>query len=184
MRIAQIAPLWEEVPPKLYGGTERVVSYLTEELVRQGHEVVLFASGDSRTNATLKSVWPASFRKTRPALDPVVITRAHLSSAFAPGCNFHVIHNHLGIEALPLLAGSTTPYGVDHSRRFHRGKCRLLRPLPPSCFREYQRFSTLGIPSPQLSADRVPRYSRNRLSVLLGLRDRRAVPGVPRKNVP
>ena len=49
MRIAQVAPLFESVPPKMYGGTERVVSYLTEELVRQGHDVTLFASGDSRT---------------------------------------------------------------------------------------------------------------------------------------
>ena len=55
MRIAQIAPLAESVPPKLYGGTERVISYLTEELVRQGHEVTLFASGDSATSAELVS---------------------------------------------------------------------------------------------------------------------------------
>ena len=53
MKIAQIAPLYESVPPKFYGGTERVVSYLTEELVRQGHEVTLFASGDSKTLAKL-----------------------------------------------------------------------------------------------------------------------------------
>ena len=51
MRIAQVSPLWESVPPKLYGGTERIVSYLTEELVRQGHQVTLFASGDSVTRA-------------------------------------------------------------------------------------------------------------------------------------
>ena len=55
MRIAQIAPLIESVPPRLYGGTERIVSYLTEELVRQGHEVSLFASGDSLTSAELVS---------------------------------------------------------------------------------------------------------------------------------
>ena len=53
MRIAQVAPLCESVPPKLYGGTERVVAYLTEELVRLGHQVTLFASGDSNTSATL-----------------------------------------------------------------------------------------------------------------------------------
>jgi hypothetical protein len=53
MRIAQVSPLIESVPPKLYGGTERIVSYLTEELVRQGHEVTLFASGDSETAAEL-----------------------------------------------------------------------------------------------------------------------------------
>ena len=59
MRIAQVAPLYESVPPKLYGGTERVVSYLTEELVRLGHEVTLFASGDSETSAKLVAACPA-----------------------------------------------------------------------------------------------------------------------------
>ena len=58
MRIAQIAPLTESVPPRLYGGTERVVSFLTEELVAMGHDVTLFASGDSRTSAELAAVWP------------------------------------------------------------------------------------------------------------------------------
>src|ERR1700731_1477532 len=67
MRIAQIAPLHEAVPPKLYGGTERVVSYLTEELVALGHQVTLFASGDSVTSACLHAVWPPSLR-----LDPAM----------------------------------------------------------------------------------------------------------------
>ena len=58
MRIAQIAPLTESVPPRLYGGTERVVSFLTEQLVAMGHDVTLFASGDSRTSAELAAVWP------------------------------------------------------------------------------------------------------------------------------
>ena len=62
MRIAQISPLIESVPPKLYGGTERIVSYLTEELVRQGHEVVLFASGDSETAAELAPCSPKGLR--------------------------------------------------------------------------------------------------------------------------
>ena len=65
MKIAQIAPLYESCPPQLYGGTERVVSYLTEELVRQGHEVTLFASGDSRTAAELCAPCPRALR-----LDP------------------------------------------------------------------------------------------------------------------
>jgi len=69
MRIAQVAPLYESVPPKLYGGTERVVSYLTEELVRQGHEVTLFASGDSRTSARLCSAafHSLTMRQSSPA---------------------------------------------------------------------------------------------------------------------
>jgi glycosyl transferase family 4 len=65
MRIAQIAPLVESVPPKLYGGTERVVSYLTEELVAMGHDVSLFASGDSRTDAEL-----IACSKQAPTLSP------------------------------------------------------------------------------------------------------------------
>jgi hypothetical protein len=64
MRIAQIAPLMESVPPRLYGGTERVVSYLTEELVHQGHDVTLFASGDSQTTARLLCVPKTRFGST------------------------------------------------------------------------------------------------------------------------
>jgi len=65
MRIAQIAPLHEAVPPKFYGGTERVVSYLTDALVDLGHEVTLFASGDSQTKATLDAAWPKALRLDR-----------------------------------------------------------------------------------------------------------------------
>ncbi len=64
MRIAQIAPIIESVPPEKYGGTERVISALTEELVRRGHEVTLFASGDSITKARLSSVFPTSLRES------------------------------------------------------------------------------------------------------------------------
>ena len=62
MRIAQVAPLTEAVPPKLYGGTERVVHWLTEELVALGHDVTLFASGDSQTSAKLDALWPRALR--------------------------------------------------------------------------------------------------------------------------
>ena len=85
MRIAQIAPLAEAVPPKFYGGTERVVSYLTEELVALGHEVTLFASGDSVTTAELDAVWPQALR-----LDPTIrdwsAPLALLLGARAPAC--------------------------------------------------------------------------------------------------
>ena len=69
MRIAQIAPLYERVPPLLYGGTERVVSYLTEELVRQGHDVTLFASGDSVTRARLEAISPQALRLDPGSID-------------------------------------------------------------------------------------------------------------------
>ena len=62
LRIAQVAPLYESVPPRLYGGTERIVSYLTEELVAEGHDVTLFASGDSQTSARLVPGCPRALR--------------------------------------------------------------------------------------------------------------------------
>ena len=71
MRIAQIAPLYERVPPRLYGGTERIVSYLTEELVRQGHQVTLFASGDSETAAQLVRCCDLALRLNPSVKDPV-----------------------------------------------------------------------------------------------------------------
>src|SRR5436305_13826042 len=70
MRIAQLAPLAESVPPKLYGGTERVVAWLTDELVALGHDVTLFASGDSQTRGKLVSGWPRALRLGRPRSDP------------------------------------------------------------------------------------------------------------------
>src|SRR5215813_1083152 len=72
LRIAQVAPLSESVPPKLYGGTERVVATLCDELVRQGHDVTLFATGDSRTDATLVAACPAALRLSRSP-DPLAI---------------------------------------------------------------------------------------------------------------
>src|SRR4051794_19013796 len=70
MRIAQIAPLTEAVPPKLYGGTERVVHWLTEELIALGHDVTLFASGDSKTSAKLDATWPRALRLDGSVRDP------------------------------------------------------------------------------------------------------------------
>ena len=70
MRIAQLAPLAESVPPKLYGGTERVIAWLVDELVELGHDVTLFASGDSRTKGKLQAVWPRALRLGRKGVDP------------------------------------------------------------------------------------------------------------------
>jgi Glycosyltransferase Family 4 len=72
MKIAQIAPLYERVPPTLYGGTERIVSYLTEELMRQGHEVTLFASGDSKTSAKLVRCCDRALRLGLSIRDPLL----------------------------------------------------------------------------------------------------------------
>jgi Glycosyltransferase Family 4 len=85
LRIAQVAPLYESVPPRLYGGTERVVSYLTEELVRLGHEVTLFASGDSSTRARLSAVCDRALR-----LDPT--RQDSLAPHVRMGCGFYPEH--------------------------------------------------------------------------------------------
>src|SRR4029450_13307338 len=82
MRIAQVAPLFESVPPPYYGGTERVVSYLTEELVRQGHQVTLFASGDSVTQARLVAACARSLRLDQACVDPLAHHTGLLEQVF------------------------------------------------------------------------------------------------------
>jgi glycosyltransferase involved in cell wall biosynthesis len=109
MRIAQVAPLFESVPPKLYGGTERVVSYLTEELVRLGHDVTLFASGDSETAARLvpacdRALWrDSNCRETLPHHVRL------MELVFREARKFDVIHFHGDYLHFPLLRRQTTP---------------------------------------------------------------------------
>jgi glycosyltransferase involved in cell wall biosynthesis len=103
MKIAQIAPLWESVPPKLYGGTERIVSYLTEELVRQGHDVTLFASGDSQTLARLWASSPQAFRSQSEMVNrdvPLVLMQEQVFGVEAG--RFDIIHSHLDFLGFPL----------------------------------------------------------------------------------
>ena len=95
MRIAQVAPLYESVPPKLYGGTERVVSYLTEELVRQGHQVTLFASGDSLTEAKLVPVCKQSLRLAPGCVDPLAHHVMLVERVLDEKNNFDLIHFHI-----------------------------------------------------------------------------------------
>jgi len=103
MKIAQIAPLWESVPPKLYGGTERVVSYLTEELVRQGHDVTLFASGDSQTLARLWAACPHAFRSQTGLVNRDVPMILMQEQAFGVEAGrFDIIHSHLDFLSFPL----------------------------------------------------------------------------------
>jgi glycosyltransferase involved in cell wall biosynthesis len=110
MRIAQIAPLAESVPPKLYGGTERVVSWLTEELVSLGHDVTLFATGDSVTSAELVPVSPRALRLSRPPPDPAIATAALLEAVADAASRFDVIHSHLDWVHLPLLRCLRVPF--------------------------------------------------------------------------
>lgn len=106
MRILQIAPLWERVPPTGYGGTEAVVSVLTDALVRAGHEVVLRASGDSLTPAELRSVYPRSLRTAAEVGDGTPHDWVHAAAAIADAEGFDIVHNHAG-EPVMALAGLT-----------------------------------------------------------------------------
>src|SRR5438876_3575362 len=99
MRIAQVAPLYESVPPKYYGGTERVVSYLTEELVRQGHEVTLFASGDSITASELVPCGRQSIREFEHWVDPIAFHALQLNQVFER--EFDIVHFHIEYLAFP-----------------------------------------------------------------------------------
>jgi glycosyltransferase involved in cell wall biosynthesis len=109
MKIAQIAPLTEAVPPKLYGGTERVVAYLTDALVELGHEVTLFASGDSLTKAELAPIWPRALRLDPDVKDHFVPLFMQLETVARRAHEFDVIHSHLDYFGYPLLRRLRTP---------------------------------------------------------------------------
>ncbi|MGH6989046.1 MAG: glycosyltransferase family 4 protein [Stellaceae bacterium] len=110
MRIAEIAPLTEAVPPKSYGGTERVVSWITEELVRMGHEVTLFASGDSETTARLDAVWPVALRFDSRVLDPFALHMLMLERVRQRAAEFDVLHFHLDYMPFSLFLRQSTPF--------------------------------------------------------------------------
>ncbi len=103
MKIAQVAPLIEAVPPKLYGGTERVVAYLTDALVELGHEVTLFASGDSGTKAELAPIWPRALRLDPNVHDYFAPLFMQLETVSRRANEFDVIHCHLDYFAYPML---------------------------------------------------------------------------------
>jgi glycosyltransferase involved in cell wall biosynthesis len=109
MRIAQIAPLWEQVPPPAYGGIELVVSLLTDELVRRGHEVTLFASGDSTTLAALESIHPRALRLDESVKEYGIYEMLHLSHVYEQAGDFDLIHSHMGCAALPYARLVKTP---------------------------------------------------------------------------
>jgi len=115
MRIAQVAPLHESVPPKLYGGTERVVSYLTEELCAMGHEVTLYASGDSETAARLAAVCPAALRLDPKVKDPLAHHVVLLDHLLADAHQYDIIHFHLDYIHFPLAR----TLGVPHVTTMH-----------------------------------------------------------------
>ncbi len=142
MKIAQIAPLYESCPPQLYGGTERVVSYLTEELVRQGHEVTLFASGDSRTTAELCAPCPRALRLDPECRDAIAHHMILLNQVRRRADAFDILHFHIDYLHFPLSARNprktlTTLHG------------RLDLPDLQPLFREYQKMPLVSISNAQ-----------------------------------
>src|SRR5689334_13512509 len=150
MRIAQLAPLAESVPPKLYGGTERVIAWLIEELVELGHEVTLFASGDSKTRATLVPAWPRALRLGRPRSDPAAAQTALLECIARRASEFDVIHAHTDWLHLPLL----TRLGVPFLTTFHG---RLDLPGLPDVIQKFPQAPFVSISDNQ----RVPLAGAN-----------------------
>jgi glycosyltransferase involved in cell wall biosynthesis len=109
LRIAQVAPLFERVPPALYGGTERVVAHLTDELVGRGHHVTLFATADSGTAADLAGIAPNPLRPSASALEPWVYHVLELSEVFERAAEFDIIHCHVDFLAFPFGRLVRTP---------------------------------------------------------------------------
>jgi glycosyltransferase involved in cell wall biosynthesis len=130
MRIAQVAPLIESVPPKHYGGTERIVSYLTEELVRAGHDVTLFASGDSVTSAELVPVCRRSFRQNKRAKDYLSLEVLLMDHVMQRASEFDVIHFHTGCLHYLISRHLTVPHVTTLHGRLDT----------PELLRLYERF--------------------------------------------
>jgi len=110
MRIAQIAPLVEAIPPRLYGGTERVVHWLVEELVALGHDVTLFASGDSQTSAKLEPGWPRALRFEETVRDQNALHMLMLERVCQQAGDFDVLHFHLDYYPFSLFSRQKTPF--------------------------------------------------------------------------
>ncbi|HWP57681.1 MAG TPA: glycosyltransferase family 4 protein [Candidatus Acidoferrales bacterium] len=145
MRIAQVAPLYERVPPLYYGGTERVVSYLTEELVRQGHDVTLFASGDSVTGASLLAPCARSLRLDENCSDPFAYHILLLEHVFQRAHLFDIVHFHIDYLHFPL----SRRHEVAHLTTLHG---RLDLPELASLYREFSEMPVVSISR----AQRVP----------------------------
>lgn len=110
MKIAQVSSLMEAVPPKLYGGTERIVAYLTDELVELGHDVTLFASGDSQTKAKLEPVWPHALRLDKGMRDYLAPHIILLETVARRADEFDLIHLHIDYLGYPLLQRIGVPF--------------------------------------------------------------------------
>jgi glycosyltransferase involved in cell wall biosynthesis len=141
VRIAQVAPLYESVPPRLYGGTERVVSYLTEALVEDGHDVTLFASGDSRTRANLQPIVEQSLRLSR-CVDPIAHHMRMISQVADAASAFDVIHFHIDYLHFPL----SRALKLRHLTTLHG---RLDLPDLPPLYAEFSDMPVVSISKSQ-----------------------------------
>jgi glycosyltransferase involved in cell wall biosynthesis len=144
MRIAQLAPLAESVPPKLYGGTERVIAWLVDELVGLGHDVTLFASGDSQTRGKLQSAWPQALRLGPKGADPNAACSLMLEAIAKRARDFDVIHAHIDWLSLPLLSRLGVPFLTTlHGRLDLPGLPDVIRAFPEASLvsiSEHQRY--------------------------------------------
>jgi len=141
MRIAQVAPLYESVPPKFYGGTERVISYLTEELVRLGHEVTLFASCDSRTSARLQSGLPVALRLNH-CVDPIAPHLVMFEKLFSMIEDYDLVHFHTDYWHYPIARR----YAFNHVTTLHG---RLDIPELPALYQEFSEVPLVSISDAQ-----------------------------------
>jgi len=143
MRIAQLAPLYESVPPRLYGGTERVVYYLTEELVRQGHDVTLYASGDSRTSARLRYIGDSALRLRGCSQSEALAQHLLMTEWLAQDADeFDIVHCHLdGLPFSLIRAHSLPAVTTLHGR--------LDLPETHSLFREFDDMCLISISNAQ-----------------------------------
>jgi glycosyltransferase involved in cell wall biosynthesis len=142
MRIAQVAPLAESVPPQLYGGTERVVAFLTDELVRLGHDVTLFASADSRTTARLVPAWPCALRLSGAIQDPLAPHILMLEEVAKRAQEFDILHFHISQLHFPLARRLP----VAHVTTLHG---RLDIPELPPLYAEFADIPVISISEAQ-----------------------------------
>lgn len=142
MRIAQVAPLYESVPPRLYGGTERVVSWLTEELVSCGHEVTLFASGDSVTTARLVPACKKALRLDANCVDPLAHHILMIERVLSQAQDFDLIHFHIDYLHFPLSRREQVPCVTTLHGRLD------LPDLPP-LYKEFREMPVVSISNAQ-----------------------------------
>jgi glycosyltransferase involved in cell wall biosynthesis len=154
MRIAQIAPLFEDVPPRTYGGTERVIAALCDGLVARGHDVTLFATGGSRTDAQLESVISASLRtRLEPPDMSDVGSHLHLrmlADVYQRASDFDVIHSHIDLTTLPFVESSVTPTVLTLHGRLDTTAVQRVLPMYPGVplvsISDHQREAVEGLP--------------------------------------